>query len=82
MKAAVDHDQCIGCGICESTCPQVFALGDDGLSCVIVEEFGEDLRDDVMEAADSCPTECIHVYEEGEDVPDEFMDSIRPDMAP
>ncbi|MBQ1875533.1 MAG: 4Fe-4S binding protein [Selenomonas sp.] len=24
MKAAVDQDLCVGCGMCEGTCPAVF----------------------------------------------------------
>lgn len=24
------NDQCIGCGLCEATCPDVFELGKDG----------------------------------------------------
>jgi ferredoxin len=82
MKVAVDHDLCIGCGICESTCPQVFVLTDEALSCVIVEEVSEELRDEVTEAVDSCPTECIRIFENGEEVPEELKESIRPDLAP
>jgi ferredoxin len=80
MKVAVEHDLCIGDGICESICPQVFVLGEDGLSYVIADDVAEDLRDDVQEAVDSCPTECIHVFDD-EDVPEDMTDSIRPDMA-
>ena len=29
MKATVNED-CIGCGMCEGTCPEVFAIGDEG----------------------------------------------------
>ena len=34
MKATVSED-CIGCGLCEGTCPEVFAIGDDGLAHAI-----------------------------------------------
>ncbi len=82
MKVAVDHDLCIGDGICESICPQVFVLAEDGLSYVVVETVDESLRDDVQEAMDSCPTECILMYEDGEEVPEEHKGSVRPDLAP
>ena len=29
MKAIVDEERCFGCGVCESTCPEVFQMGDD-----------------------------------------------------
>lgn len=60
MKAVVSED-CIGCGLCESTCPDVFSMGDDGLAHAIEEEFGADLEDAAQEAADSCPVSAIEV---------------------
>ena len=38
MKAVVDRDLCIGCGLCEQTCPEVFRIGEDGLAYVIDED--------------------------------------------
>lgn len=29
MKAYVDRDFCIGCKVCEQTCPQVFKVNED-----------------------------------------------------
>ena len=29
MKAIVDKDTCIGCGLCPSICPEVFDMDDD-----------------------------------------------------
>ena len=31
-KVTVKKDVCIGCGLCTSTAPEVFAFGDDGLA--------------------------------------------------
>ncbi|NLV77581.1 MAG: ferredoxin [Tissierellia bacterium] len=61
MKAVVDKDACIGCGLCTSICPEVFSMDDDGLAVAIDEELGEDVIDSAKEAADSCPTEAITV---------------------
>ncbi len=58
MKASVDHDLCIGCGLCESVCPEVFEMGDDGLAHVIGEVTRE-LEAAATEAAEVCPTEAI-----------------------
>ncbi|MBE0601819.1 MAG: ferredoxin, partial [Firmicutes bacterium] len=32
MKATIDRDGCIGCGVCADTCPEVFRMADDGLA--------------------------------------------------
>ncbi len=54
---------CIGDGICETICPEVFELRDDGLAYVINESPSEDLRASIEEAMEACPTECIHLEE-------------------
>ncbi len=58
MKANVDQDLCIGCGLCESICPEVFEMGEDGLAHVIAE-VTDDLEGSALEACESCPTEAI-----------------------
>lgn len=63
MKPVVDWDLCIGCGNCESECPEVFSLEDDGLAHVITENPGEDLYGCVRDAADSCPVDAISIEE-------------------
>ena len=60
MKATVNED-CIGCGMCEGTCPEVFAIGDEGVAKTIVEEVPEDAEDSAQEAADNCPVSAIEV---------------------
>lgn len=59
MKPVVDRDLCIGCGLCEETAPEVFRLGDDGLSYVIDEDPPAELADQVTEALEICPTAAI-----------------------
>ncbi len=61
MKVSVDKQACIGCGACEAVCPQVFRLGDDGLSQVLTPEVPLDLIDQVRDAADACPVSAIHI---------------------
>ena len=59
MKAVVDKDLCIGCGLCPSICAEVFEMGDDGLSHVIVDTVPEDVEDAAQDAAESCPVDAI-----------------------
>lgn len=61
MKPHVDEDLCIGCALCEDLCPDVFQIGDDGLSHVITQAPGPDLYDCIRDAESSCPTEAITV---------------------
>jgi len=62
MKVWIDPEQCIGNGICEELCPEVFvvrggiALVRDGMDLV-----PGGLEDAVIDAAEACPAECIYV---------------------
>lgn len=60
MKVVVNQGNCIGCGACESICPEVFQINDEGLSSVIGKE--EDFtshEEEIRDAVDSCPTGAI-----------------------
>ena len=61
MKAHVDHDTCIGCGVCPSVCPEVFEMRDDGLSHVIVDTVPDGPEDAAKDAEESCPVDAITV---------------------
>ncbi len=70
MKVVVNQNNCIGCGACESICPEVFQINDEGLSSVIAKE--EDFtnhEEEIRDAVDSCPTSAI--TEEAEEVKEE-----------
>ena len=54
------EEGCIGCGLCENVCPEVFKLNEDGISEVIAEPEPED-EDNVREAAENCPVSVIIV---------------------
>ncbi len=63
MKPIVDRDLCIGCGTCEETCPEVFRLGDDGISMVINQNVDPELYGSVRDCIDLCPVEAIGIEE-------------------
>jgi len=62
MKACVDKEVCIGCGLCADTCPEVFELKEDK-AYVKVQDVPENLKDKVKEARDNCPVDAISVEE-------------------
>lgn len=61
MKASIDRDGCIGCGLCAETCPEVFRIADDGLAEVYTDPVPENAEDTAQEAADNCPVSVITV---------------------
>jgi ferredoxin len=64
MKAHIDRDGCISCGLCASTCPEVFQLNEeDGLAEVIADEIPDGLEDTAVECQENCPTSVITVEE-------------------
>jgi ferredoxin len=72
MKVWVDQDLCIGNGICEELCPDVFVLiqgkayvGERGValppgqSGAAIVPTG--MEEAAIDAAEACPAECIYI---------------------
>lgn len=53
------NGECIGCGLCASTCPNVFFITDGGTAAAFTPEVGPDLTDQVEAAASACPVDAI-----------------------
>ena len=62
MKATVDAETCVGCGLCSESCPAVFEMKDD-VAKVLVDEVPADEAEACKEAADSCPVDAISIEE-------------------
>ena len=58
MKALVDPELCISCGLCPSIAPEVFKLNDEGIAENCSEQENDGM-DDVQQAVDSCPVAAI-----------------------
>jgi len=69
MKTWVVKEECIACGACGATAPDVFDYDDDGIAFNIIDnnqrtaDVPEDIEDDVRDAAEGCPTEAIKIEE-------------------
>ena len=54
MKAIIDREGCISCGLCETLCPTVFRMAEDGLAEAYVDPIPEDEETAAEEARDRC----------------------------
>lgn len=72
MNVTIDRDGCIGCGVCWSTCPDVFEQNQDDTHSQIVNKYRTDaklgegeipkeLEGCASNAADGCPVQVIRV---------------------
>lgn len=59
MKPKVNQELCIGCGTCESVCPEVFKMKDDGKAHVTEDADFEKSQDCIKQAIDSCAVQAI-----------------------
>jgi ferredoxin len=59
MRINVDTDLCMGHGQCELAAPDVFAVNDDAVAEVLVDQPDESRRDAVQDAVDRCPEGAI-----------------------
>jgi ferredoxin len=57
------NEECIGCGLCEGTCPEVFSMSDEGTATAIDGEVSEEVLASAAEAMDGCPVGAIREKE-------------------
>ena len=61
MKVIVDKDLCIGCGVCEGLCPEVFSLAKEPYAEVLLDPIPEEFQKLCRQSAADCPSEAIKV---------------------
>ncbi len=57
MKASIDPDDCVGCGLCPEACPEVLEMQDDGKADPVPHAAEAACR----AAAEPCPVEAITI---------------------
>lgn len=62
LKVCVESENCIGCGLCVSLCPDVFKMNDSGKSEVKTNELSA-LESEVEQCVESCPVNAIRIEE-------------------
>lgn len=54
------NENCIACGMCAGSCPEVFHMNDEtGLAKAIPEDVAPELEEAAQEALNSCPAGAI-----------------------
>ena len=59
MKVVVDHSLCEGHAKCMDNAPEVFEVGEDDRSYVVLDDIPEELRAKVERAVRVCPRAAI-----------------------
>ena len=55
----IAKDLCVGCGLCEQFCPEVFYLDEEGIACVV--EGADTNNPRISDAQNACPVDAIEV---------------------
>lgn len=63
MRAIVDKDTCIGCGLCPDTCPEVFEMNGDKAE-VKADPVPAAAEESCRDAASQCPVEAIKIEDD------------------
>lgn len=53
------NDTCIGCGLCEGTCPEIFSMSEEGTAVAKDEDVPEEQLAAAAEAKEGCPVGAI-----------------------
>lgn len=57
-KVSLDVSTCVGCGLCEQSCPEVFQVQGDGIAHIKAQSCPSH---NLQEVAQQCPVDAIKV---------------------
>lgn len=57
-KVSVDNSTCVGCGLCEQSCPEVFEIQGDGIAHVKAQNCAVH---NLKEISEQCPVSSIAI---------------------
>ncbi|NHO66700.1 ferredoxin [Aestuariicella hydrocarbonica] len=60
-KVEVDIPSCCGYGLCAAICPQIYKLDSNGIVFLESDIVPDDLIEEAIEGAESCPAQVITV---------------------
>ncbi|MBP7055618.1 MAG: ferredoxin [Candidatus Omnitrophica bacterium] len=60
MKVTIDADACVGCGLCASTCPEVYVMEGDK-AVVVGNSVPKEFEESAKKGAEDCPVTAITV---------------------
>jgi ferredoxin len=64
MKATVDQDLCLGCGVCAVACPEVFEMDNNDKAQVKVCPIPSEAEAGCRDASDQCPVSAIIIEDD------------------
>lgn len=64
MRATVDQDLCISCGMCIDICPNVFSYNSDNKSIAIDTDIPSEYIAETQESRDACPVDAISIEDD------------------
>lgn len=64
MRVRIDQESCIGSGHCAWDAPEVFRLGEEGVSEVTTPEPPAELHEMVQRAVWQCPGQAIEIVDD------------------
>ncbi|MCP9624949.1 ferredoxin [Nocardia otitidiscaviarum] len=61
MKVVVSRDLCVGHGLCEAVSDELFAVGDDGVTRVLLAELSDAQGELAAQAVAACPSRALRL---------------------